>query len=1009
MTLQFKQRLVFLLLFFGLYPFLFAQDAPESQDISIKGKLTDDQTGEAIIGAFVYIKGTKTGGQTDVDGNFEIKTKQEPPFTLAVSYVGYQVKEIEVYEQDEAVEFKLRPTSALSEVVVVGYGEQKREDFTGSLASVPQELKSQPVSSVERLLQGAVAGVQVTQTTGQPGGGVAVRVRGGTSITAGNEPLYVIDGFPVYNDNAMSDATVANGPKINPLSTINTSDIESIDVLKDASATAIYGSRGANGVILVTTKKGRAGGSSINYDGYYGVQSVVKTLPVLNARQWGELKNDAFRDSGKQPYYTQEQLDQLGEGTNWQKEAFRQGAIQNHNLSILSGSDKTRFAISGNYFKQDGILQNTDFERYAARLNLEHEHSKRFKIGTYLTGSQTLSQIAPQAVVPALLQMPPTVSVYNADGTFTLRSPYESPLANPINSLYNQLNESKTNRILGNVYGEYKILEGLSAKVLIGVDLIDNKQNRFLPATVYEGSLVSGQAQVGTVFSLNWLNEYTLNYTKHFNENHKLDAVVGYTQQRSNTRGTVAQSAGFATDYFEYNNLGAGTTLLQPLSFSNEWVLKSYLGRVNYGFKDKYFLTLTVRADGSSRFGNNNKWGSFPSAAVAWNAGKEDFIRQFKGISLLKFRFSAGLTGNQQIPTYKSLDEITYYRYNFGNNIVSGYAPSTYANPNLTWEKTFQYDFGIDFGFLKNRVNIVFDLYYKKTSDLLLNVPVPYTSGVANVFVNQGVVENKGVEIGINSQNIQGKLRWNTNFVFSANKNKILSLGDGVDYIIADPSIAQVGSSLGSFYVYKTNGLFQAGDDFSVSPTQNTKAGSQKYLDINGDGKIDQANDRVIVGNALPKFIAGLTNTFSYKGFDLTIFLQTSYGNKIYNTNRQQLELGTGYVGASTVLLNRWTPTNTNTDVHRAIEDPAATNSDRFVEDASYLRLKNVSLGYTIPKLKKVTLRVYVSAQNWKTWTSYTGYDPEASLNEQATLNQGIDNGVYPNSKTVLGGLSLTF
>ena len=1013
----------------------------QSDQFVLKGKLIDELTGEPLTGAIIQIKGSSEGAMADDSGYYELKTKKKPPFTISVSAIGYDVKDIEVYDEEEPeLNVSVRQSSSLNEVVVVGYGEQKRKDITGSVSSVPTELKSQPVASVERLLQGSVAGAVVTQTSGQPGGGVSVQIRGNNSITAGSDPLYVIDGFPINNDYTLNDAGVTDGPKINPLSSIATSDIESIDVLKDASATAIYGSRGANGVVIVTTKKGSRNQSSITYDAYTGVSSVIREIPVMDAGQWWQLRKDAAANSGKSGTLANNNanilanaaaggytLDTSGKGTNWQDAAFRKGSIQSHNLSVLTGTDKTRIALSGNYFKQDGVLLNTDFVRYAGRLNIDHDYNDKFKITSYITASNVKSQVAPAAVVGALLFTPPSLPVYKNDGSYVINSPFESGLQNPINSLNNQLNETRTNRFLGNVAGEYKLLKGLTAKVLVGADVVDNKQNRYLPISTFEGLALGGYAAVGSSFTTNWLNENTLNYSKVFNKIHNLNVLGGFTAQQSETKGAVSASAGFPNDLLSYNNIGVGVTTRPVGSFANKWSLASWLGRVNYGLKDKYLLTLTLRADGSSRFGPDNKWGYFPSVAVAWNAHQEDFLKDVKRLSNLKVRASVGKTGNQAIPPYSSLAQLGSFRYNFSNTTVSSYAPLTVNNPNLGWEKTTQADVGVDIGLFKERVSIIADYYYKRTSDLLLNAPVSGTSGLSyydvnsnasqasTVYQNIGVVENKGIELGIFTENVKTKkFQWNTTFVLSKNYNKILSLGDGIDQIIpniSQPSVLQVGAPVGSFLVYETDGVIQPGDN-PLTPQANKNPGGQKYKDINGDGKITQDGDRIVVKNT-PPLVLGFTNTFRYAGFDLTIFLQASLGGKLYNSNRASLELGTGYINASTDLLNAWSPTNTNTDVKAPYQDPAITISDRFIEDASYGRLKNVTLGYTLPlkltsKAKIKGLRFYVSGQNILTWTKYTGFDPEVSFTGQSLINKGIDQGVYPNSKTFLGGLTIT-
>jgi len=987
---------------------------------TVKG-LIKDETGQALPGATVVLKGTSSYAVSDVEGQFAIAAAKEFPFTLQVNFVGYQSQEIEIYElTGELAEITLKNENVLNEVVVVGYGEQKRSDFTGSLGSLPDELKTQPVSSPDKLLQGAVAGVQVTQSSGQPGAGTSIRIRGGTSITGGNEPLYVIDGFPVYNGDAATDAGVTAGPRINPLSSLNPGDIESIDVLKDASATAIYGSRGANGVILITTKNAKKNSTTITYDGYYGTQEVIRLLPMLNAEEWGYLKNDALADSGKPALYTQEQLDQLGKGTNWQEEVFTEAPIQNHNLSIATGGEKTRILLSVNYFDQEGIIIKTGFDRYSGRLNIDHEFNSKIRIGATLNGSVTHADVAPESVVQNTLAIVPVVPVRDENGDFTANSSYGATVANPVNTLYSQTNETNTTRYLLNGYGQFEILEGLTFRVSLGTDIINNKQNRYLPSTVYEAA-VGGQASVGSLSSLNWLNENTLNYKKVFAAKHSLDVLLGNTSQKFSSEVFTAAASNFVTDEFTYNNLGSGAVLGIPTSASSESTLKSFLGRINYTFDDRYFLTLTVRADGSSRFGEDNKWGTFPSAAIGWNISNEKFFN-VKPINSLKIRLSAGQTGNQEIQPYQSIARLVYYPYTFGNTIAGGFAPGSYANADLGWETTKQYDIGLDVSLFSNRVTLSSDLYYKRTEDLLLEVPIPYTSGLENAFQNAGEVENKGIELSLKTLNTVGKFEWTTNFIFSSNKNKVLGLGDGVDFFIpinpatvTTPSgIVKVGHSLGSFYMYVADGLFQEGDDFSVSPTQNTKAGSQKYKDLNKDGAITQADDRTIVGHAEPKFLASMTNTFRYKNFDLTVFLQSSYGNDIFNRTRADLEVGTGFNGAYGTLRNRWTPTNTDTDMHRAIEDPSATLSSRFIEDGSYIRLKNISLGYSLPgkiasKLKLKGARFYISGQNMVTWTNYTGFDPEVNRNGQNPLNSGVDVGVYPGAKTFLGGLTLTF
>ena len=996
-----------------------AQETKPLIQSKLEGKVIDQITNEPIIGASINIKGTTHSVNTDLDGKFYFQTGQKFPYTLIVSYVGYKVKELIV--DGSPVVIKLSQDVKELNEVVIGYGTQKKKDYTGSLSTISTELKSLPVLSVDRLLQGGISGAQVTQSSGQPGAGTSVRIRGGTSIIAGNEPLYVVDGFPVYNGDAATDAGVTSGPSINPLSSMNPAEIESIDVLKDASATAIYGSRGANGVILITTKRGKKGQLAVTYDAYYGVQKVINTIPMLNAEQWGYLKNDALKDSGKAPLYTQQQLDQLGEGTDWQDEAYTDAPIQSHTISITSGTEQTRLLFSGNYFKQDGVLIHSGFDRYSGRLNIDHNLNQKFKLGLNLSGSKTHADVAPDGVVQNILGMVPVVPVRDANGEFTSNSSYGSAVANPIATMTNQINETNTTRFLLNGFGEYKIIEGLTAKVSLGTDIIENKQNRFLPSTLYE-SPAGGSASKGSLSSLNWLNENTISYKKKFGEKHAFDILAGYTQQKTVSEIFRAGSSNFASNEFTFNNLASGTVVSTPASSASQSVLHSYLARINYGFDDRYLFTLTARADGSSRFGKNNKWGTFPSAAFAWNVSNENFLKEIKQISSLKLRLSAGLTGNQEINPYQSVARLSYYPYVFANTLVTGFAPSSFENSDLGWETTTQYNLGLDLSLFNNRINFTGDIYYKKTDDLLLEVPIPYTSGLESAFQNLGSVENKGIELGLKTLNFVGDFEWSSNLIFSANRNKVLSLGDGIDFFIpvnpatsTTPSgIVKVGEPLGSFYMYKFDGLFQEGDDFTNSPLANTKAGSQKFKDLNGDGKITQADDRTVVGNSEPLFLASLTNTFRYKNFDVVIFINSSYGNKIFNRSAADYELGTGFTGAYATLLDRWTPTNTDTRIHRAVEDPSATLSDRYIEDGSYIRLKSISVGYTLPKkvatnLSLSSARIYITSQNPITATSYSGYDPEVNRNGQSALNSGVDVGVYPGTQTVLGGISVTF
>lgn len=992
-----------------------------AQTISVTGTVVDEKN-EGLPGASVILKGSNQGTTTNETGAFRIEIPEglRNRSILMASFIGYNTEEQSLGSQSH-LQFKLRPDDQqLSELVVVGYGTQKKSDLTGAVSSVAPAALKQPVSSLDRILQGTVSGVQVTQTSGQPGSAVSIRIRGGNSINGGNEPLYVIDGFPVYNNNSDATTGVMAGPSVNALSALNPNDIESIDVLKDASATAIYGARGANGVVIITTKKGVEGKNTVSYDAYYGVQKINKFVDVLtDARQWAELKNEARVNAGKTPYYAQERLDELTGGTDWQRAAFSSAPVQNHQLSFSGGDKKTRYAISGGYFSQEGILKNTGFDRLSLRVNLDRNISDRLKIGTNLATSRIYSRVAQHGVINALLKMPPAVDIYDENGQYTYQSEFETPLGNPIATLAKEKNNSTSYRIFGNSFAEIKIIEGLKARVSLGLDIVNTKENRFIPSDIFQGnnSNPTGKATVGAKFISNWLNENTLTYDRPLGDKHHLNVLAGFTQQAYRNEHLNAGSEAFVTDQLGYNDLGSGAIYTQPGSNAVDWSLISYLSRINYHYDQRYFLTISARADGSSRFGKNNKWGYFPSAAVAWNIGRERFFDAVTHISSLKIRLSAGLTGNQEIGQYQSLATMGTNTYFFGGQTYVGFHPTRIANPQLSWETTAQYDAGIDLSLFGNRVHLNADLYLKKTRDLLLNVPVPYTTGQSTSLQNYGSVQNKGYELTLSSDNLgRGNFRWKTLITYAANQNKVLSLGDDASYIISNANIVKTGEALGSFYGYRTHGIFQLTDPIAELPTidpNKTFPGDQRYHDLNGDGVITQASDRAIIGSAQPKFIAGITNSLSYKGFDLNILFNATYGNQLYNINRQGLESLSGQQNASVTALDRWTPTHPGNVIPRPFDDPSVIHKDRFVENASFLRLRDVTLSYTLPaslisKARLSNARVYVTGQNIWTLTKYSGYDPEASRNEQNTINQGIDNNVYPLSKSFQIGLSLS-
>ena len=998
---------------------------------TLKGTILDARTHEPIIGAVVSVKTGKTlsgGTSTDINGNFTLAVKSVPA-TIVASYTGYNNEEINIYEiTEDEIQIELTENfNALQGVVVVGYGTQKKSDLAGAVSSVKlDDVKGTNAASLDGLLNGKSAGVQVTPTSGQPGGGMSIRVRGGSSVQGGNEPLYVIDGFPVYNSSAT--AGVLSGSVTNPLASINPGDIESINILKDASATAIYGSRGANGVVIITTKQGKAGErAKITYEGSVGVQSLRKKIDVLDAQNFARLRNESLYDQnpskGRNQYLSDSEINALGHGTDWQDEAFRSALVQNHNLSVSGGTEKTHYAVSVNWLNQDGIIINTDFSRISGRLNLDSQLSKVLKLGINATVGKNSANVAPSGVVGALLLMPPTATVYEDDGSYTLRNPFENIFSNPISTLNQTTNKTRNYKFLGTGYADFTLLQGLNLKIQFGADVDAGKEYSYVPSTTYEGSSVQGNASLGSVTKESWLNENTLTYTKDWNDRHHLDALVGFTQQTTRVETQASGSSGFVTDLTKYNNLASGSVISTPKSSASENSLISYLARVNYNYLHRYFVTASIRHDGSSRFGKDNKWGTFPSLGLSWQANEEEFLKPLtKTFSSLKVRASYGKTGNQEIGNYQSLSTLSSTKYMFGGVNVIGFTPDRITNNDLGWETTHQFDFGVDLSLFNNRLDFTIDAYVKKTTDLLLSVEIPYTTGYDTSLQNYGSVRNVGVEFSVTSHNfVKKNFSWDTDFNISFNRNKVLSLGNGSDYYIYGSSntgsyIAKVGEPLGSFYGLVTDGILQTGEEtekakFTSAPAS-AKAGDQLYKDIDGDEAFSTTNDRTIVGNAQPDFTFGIANNIRYKNWDISFFFQGVVGNEIINANELSLSLYSGQQNATARALGRWTEANPSTTVNRAKLDPATNFSDIYVEDGSFLRLKTATLAYNFKKsvlrsLHLSSLKLYVTGNNLWTLTNYSGFDPE--ITTASNIYQGRDSGAYPVAKSYSFGIVVGF
>ena len=987
----------------------------------INGRVTDATTGDPLIGASVIVKTDRQGVVTDVNGNFSLSTKKDFPLTLHLDFIGYRGLDVDVYDNSEPIEIRLQENySFTEEVVVIGYGQQKRGDLSGSVSSVDVSQITKGVSaSFNGLLNGSTPGLQATPTSGQPGAGVSIRIRGGSSVEGGNEPLYVIDDFPIYNDRLSGTN--------DPLSAINPGDIESITVLKDASATAIYGSRGANGVVIIKTKRAKTDEAiKVTHDGSIGWQSLRKKYDVLNAREFAELYNDALYDgkpdAGRYQYLSQEEINTLGDGTDWQDAAYRNAVITNHQISVSGGSKKTRFIVSGNYYKQDGILLNTGFDRFSGRVNLDTKISNRLNVGFNLNVSKTKTKSGPSGATFALLQTPATATIYDQDGSYTFQNPFNLTLSNPIASIKEQENKQRNYRLLGTAFGEYEFIKNLKLKVLVGTDITAGKTYSYIPSYLYEGAGSKGSASLAHTDVSSWLNENTLTYSTTLRKVHHLDFLVGLTQQETKTETDGAGASDFVTDALTYNNLGSGSVISTPSSSATSHSLISFLGRVNYNFADRHNLSLSLRRDGSSRFGKDRKWGTFPSVGYSWNVANEEF---FKGarqtVSNLKIRLSYGKTGNQEIGNYQSLSTLSTRYYTFADQIVVGFYPTRIANDELGWETTYQFDAGFDFGLFNDRVNLTLDYYHKKTKDLLLNVSIPYTSGYSTSLQNYGSVVNQGFEFSIVAHILTNKLKWDASGMLSLNRNKVIDLGgSSSSYITQDlfsSYIIEEGQPLGTFYGAIYDGVLQSGEESAKGAyTYNQSAipGDRLYRDVNGDGKFTNAEDRTPIGNAEPDFTFGLTNKFEYKNFDLSFFINGSVGNDIANINKVRLSLFTGAQNAIKDAANRWTPERPSQSISRAkYSDPAAVFSSEFIEDGSYVRLKNITLGYTFPQktvksLGISGLRLYATATNLWTITDYSGYDPEVT-SVGNSITAGTDSGAYPSAKTYNFGVSVTF
>ncbi|PHN07695.1 SusC/RagA family TonB-linked outer membrane protein [Flavilitoribacter nigricans] len=972
---------------------------------TVTGTVAND-AGEPLTGVNILVKGSGKGTITDIDGKFTLELDNGDE-TLVLSYIGHETLEVPVRNRSEITITMREDIAALDEVVVIGYGTAKKSDVTGAVSSIKSE-EITKVSSVrvDDALRGKVAGLQIIPTSSAPGAASTIRIRGSNSISANNEPLYVIDGF-------------IGGGNLND---INLNDIESVEVLKDASATALYGSRGANGVILITTKRGKAGQSRMSYDVYTGYQAPIRLFEMLNASEYASWTNEV---KGSNIYPNP---DALGEGTDWQEEVYRNDApITSHTLSVSGGSAKTRYFLSGNYFDQDGIFIESNLKRYQFRVNADHDVNDRLRLGNSVTISRTIDNPRSTNIINTA-GWDPTLPVRDEDGNFTFQTvSSEFSADNPVANAVLNVNQRTRNRLLGNIFGEFEPIDGLTYRLSLGANLNNFRNESYAPSTLYSQRGNQGTATISNGENLDLLTEHTLSYAKDFGD-HSLNTLIGYTRQRIFNTNSNVQTRGYVTDAFTFNNLGAGVERSAAGSGSSEIGFESFLFRANYSWKSKILLTLSARSDASSVFAANNKRALFPSGAIAWRLIEEDFIQGMGIFDDLKLRVSYGRLGNPGLGFGASLTRLS----NSGNNyilgtnqdVVSGIAANSLGNDNLKWETTDQFDIGIDAGFFDNRLQVTLDYYSKLTNDLLINVQVPWLTSFSTSLSNFGQVSNKGLELAISTINInRNDFRWETTFNIATNKNEVVDIFNEEGFIYTNSiggveavasGILQEGEPIGTFYGMVRDGIWNSEQEIEDSGLTGFSvfAGGKRFVDLNGDGVISASEDRQIIGDANPDFFGGMGNTLSFKGFDLSFFLSFTVGNDVFNETDSRVGVALDN-NTFKRYADRWTPTNMDSDVPSA-EGAARTliTSDTgVIEDGSFVRLRNISLGYNFPvqSLNWIrSARLYANAVNLVTFDSYSGYDPEINRGFD-NLRRGYDQAQYPTTKIFTLGLQVGF
>jgi TonB-linked SusC/RagA family outer membrane protein len=1036
--------------------------------LTLSGVITDD-TGSPLPGASIAEKGTANGVISDFDGTFSIAVADSNA-VIVITYLGFDSVEVNAADFSDNMNISLsESSSALDEIVITGYGRQVKRNITGAVSAISlKQIENLPLATFENAIQGQIAGVQVTEASGEPGAGATVRVRGVGSISAGNEPLYVIDGFPisknvgigVQGDNFRRRSSF-RPPSQNPLANLNPNDIESIQVLKDASTASIYGSRGSNGVIIITTKRGKKGGApSFSYNSFFGSQSVANKLDLMNSAELIDYNRDATNNaylqrnpgaSATDPNsvrtnaawrLAEDVLSPSGVDVDWQDVIFRSAMVQTHNLSVSGGSDNSSYYISGNLFDQDGIIEKSNFKRYSLRVNLEVDLNERTRIGLNLAPSYVVSDkvpagspyfARPPGIVYSGIVHAPFIEPYNPDGSInqlnnqsyvltpagqtTSFTSASNPLA-IIEAVDDQLNQ---NRTFGNIFAEYDLMDNLTFKSYFGVDINNYKRNFYRASSLLYRTATTGETfgQTASSESLSWVAEQTLNYSKEIGS-HTIDALIGYTAQKEKIDISSAVADTFPDDLVKTIS---GGQIASGSAVQEEWSLVSLLAKVNYSYEDRFLATASLRSDTSSRFGRGNKTGVFSSFSGGYRMS-EDINADW--LSDLKLRASWGETGNFLIPNYASIGLLSSYNTTFDGALTNGIAPSTISNQDLSWEKTTSFDIGLDFGFLNDRIYGSLEYFKSTTTDLLLAVQIPSALGFTNALTNIGEVVNKGFEISVTSRNLTGVLNWTTDFNFSTIDNEVTKLGPSGDPILSrggagNRHITKIGEPIGSYYGYQTDGIYQNQAEIDnsgiVDQIATPQPGDFKWVDVNNDGFINSA-DRTTIGNYLPDFTYGITNRFEYNNFEFSFLLQGVEGNEVLNLTRRHMGNGEANYNSYSEWNNRWRSEAEpgNGLIPRANRQTGNSNnrpSNYQVEDASYLRLRNVTLAYTFPENslngKLDRLRLYLSGTNLFTKTDYLGFNPEVNNQDDNTNVQGEDYGAYPLSSVITFGINAKF